>query len=135
MVLPLIIGIGITISALTIKSAINATIRYKKLTPFQIASLNNIYMKRKKLTQNEQQLHDIFHDYRGGFNNKMTESEALLILEIQGSDIINLNHDMLKKRHRRMMMINHPDKGGSPYLALQINRAKDVLEQGFMFKK
>ncbi|SCU79287.1 LAFA_0B02036g1_1 [Lachancea sp. 'fantastica'] len=63
---------------------------------------------------------------KGGFDGKMNSKEAMQILNLNES---NLNRKKLKEVHRRIMLANHPDKGGSPYLATKINEAKDFLEK------
>lgn len=53
----------------------------------------------------------------------MTQNTAMNILNLSG----NISEEIISKRHRKLIMINHPDKGGSTYLALKINEAKDFL--------
>ncbi|KAJ3122175.1 DnaJ of sub C member 19 [Physocladia obscura] len=63
--------------------------------------------------------------YKGGFDAKMTTREAALILGVKESAPSN----KLKDAHRRIMLANHPDRAGSPYLASKINEAKDLLDK------
>lgn len=63
---------------------------------------------------------------KGGFDPKMNSKEALQILNLTEN---TLSKKKLKEVHRRIMLANHPDKGGSPFLATKINEAKDFLEK------
>eukprot|EP00245_Coleochaete_scutata_P015340 TRINITY_DN6800_c0_g1_i1.p2 TRINITY_DN6800_c0_g1~~TRINITY_DN6800_c0_g1_i1.p2 ORF type:complete len:113 (+),score=25.88 TRINITY_DN6800_c0_g1_i1:114-452(+) len=61
--------------------------------------------------------------YDGGFEPTMTRREAALILGVRES----VAQEKVKEAHRRVMSANHPDAGGSDYLASKINEAKDQL--------
>lgn len=62
--------------------------------------------------------------YRGGFETRMTRREAAMILGVREF----ARSEQIKDAHRRIMIANHPDRGGSPYLAMKVNEAKTVLE-------
>ncbi|TRY68493.1 hypothetical protein TCAL_13330 [Tigriopus californicus] len=63
--------------------------------------------------------------YKGGFEAKMSQREAALILGVSPSAPTK----KIRECHKRIMLLNHPDKGGSPYLAAKINEAKDLMDK------
>ncbi len=64
--------------------------------------------------------------YKGAFEPKMTRREAALILGVRES----ANRERVREAHRRVLMLNHPDTGGSTLLATKINQAKEMLLGG-----
>ncbi|KAH7930219.1 hypothetical protein BV22DRAFT_1001160 [Leucogyrophana mollusca] len=63
---------------------------------------------------------------KGGFKAKMDRKEAIAILGLKDGPTLR---NRLKDAHRHIMLANHPDRGGSPYLASKINEAKDMLDK------
>jgi hypothetical protein len=54
---------------------------------------------------------------------KMTVAEAREILGVKS----DTSREDIIKAHKRLMQKVHPDRGGSDYLAAQLNQAKDTL--------
>lgn len=65
--------------------------------------------------------------YLGGFDPKMTVAEAMDILGMTGDAPLTKRN--VRTFHRRVMLQNHPDRGGSPFLAQKINEAKELLDK------
>mmetsp|Transcript_36128 Transcript_36128/g.88286 ORF Transcript_36128/g.88286 Transcript_36128/m.88286 type:complete len:113 (-) Transcript_36128:391-729(-) len=61
--------------------------------------------------------------FQGGFEAEMTRKEALLVLNLREG----ATRDQVRDAHRKLMMLNHPDRGGSQYVTSKVNEAKDLL--------
>ena len=59
----------------------------------------------------------------GGFKEKMDKAEASKILGVS----LDANDKDISAAHRSLMIANHPDKGGSPFLAEKVNEAKELM--------
>lgn len=55
----------------------------------------------------------------------MNRKEASLILGVSPT----ASKAKIKDQFKKVMIANHPDRGGSPYIAAKINEAKDLLEK------
>ena len=60
-----------------------------------------------------------------GFGADMTKSEALKILNLKPYQANNA--DAIREVHRKLLLANHPDRGGSTFVASKINEAKEIL--------
>eukprot|EP01084_Bolivina_argentea_P097407 175100_1 len=64
-----------------------------------------------------------FIPYGGDFKEPMDAAEAALVLGCRETS----PKDFINTRFKTLMKANHPDQGGSPFMAAKINDAKTVL--------
>ncbi|PNH09369.1 Mitochondrial import inner membrane translocase subunit TIM14 [Tetrabaena socialis] len=103
MATPLVAGLGVAAAAFVGRQLVQTYIKLKA-SPSVFTSVGKQY-------------------YKGGFLPEMTKREASLILGVRES----AGEERIKDAHRRIMVANHPDSGGSSYIAAKVNEAKDMM--------
>lgn len=86
-------------------------------TAIRLMPFLKYWQAKQQSSQSEQQ------STASTFTGKMSVKEAQ---EIMGLDSID-SLEQISKRHKELMQKMHPDRGGSDYLAAQINQAKETL--------
>ena len=87
---------------------------------FQSRAAVNAYILARQGREYTQQ-----NRHTAGSQPQMSQAQAYEILGLEQ----NATADEIKQAHKRLMQKIHPDRGGSSYLAAQINAAKDLLLQ------
>lgn len=100
---PLVAGLSVAVGAITIRYGIEA---YNRMASMPVSKTGTV---RK--------------NYKGPFEDAMTRREAALILGCRESS----NPDTVRGRHRKLLIKNHPDRGGSTFISIKVNEAKAVL--------
>jgi glucan phosphoethanolaminetransferase (alkaline phosphatase superfamily) len=90
--------------------------QFAKYIPF----INRLYQQNKQ-GQDQHQQQAQTPPPRG--KQQMSNQEAMEVLGLKSG----YSQEDIVQAHRRMMQKVHPDRGGSDYLAAQINKAKDTL--------
>lgn len=118
---PLIVGVGIAAIAYGAKTIAEAVANRQE----QKAQPDSETEKDKK---GESFLGSFFQArfYEGGFEEKMTRREAALVLGVRETS----EKKKILQAYRKLALLNHPDSGGSTFIAAKINEAKDKMLGG-----
>eukprot|EP00658_Telonema_sp_P-2_P004377 TRINITY_DN11639_c0_g1_i2.p1 TRINITY_DN11639_c0_g1~~TRINITY_DN11639_c0_g1_i2.p1 ORF type:complete len:124 (+),score=30.93 TRINITY_DN11639_c0_g1_i2:324-695(+) len=72
-----------------------------------------------------------YRQYEHGFLPTMSRQEALLVLGFSGNTGVMGSSEPsvkdIKQRYRELMVTQHSDVSGSPYIATKINEARQLL--------
>jgi hypothetical protein len=91
---------------------------FTKVIPRYIAEWHSLWLAFKSGQQG-------YSQQQGGFDTKgkMTAEEAYQVLGLN----VGASKQDIVDAHRKLIQKNHPDRGGSDYLAAKINLAKKTL--------
>jgi hypothetical protein len=115
---------GQSLSQLTLEQLLRMLELYQE-SDQQSAAVLTAYLDREHADWREQAFAGARsgHGSAGDMTKGMTKEDAYAILGLDP----DADQDQVRTAHRRLMQKLHPDRGGSDYLAAQINAAKALL--------
>ncbi len=107
------------------------TLFARRLLPLVI-NLHPLYSQYRKNAEQETPYNAENNGYRPHSHEEVTRTPSAQLDEKTARSILGLTEiiptrEMIIQAHRRMIQKNHPDRGGSEFIAAQINQAKDFL--------
>ena len=119
----------------SVKSGLHAGMELQQLNQNQLLELYQSYLK---LDPDSEQLLGNYIDRTHGTewraqnqSNKTEETSTAQLSENEAYAILGLepgaDKQSILKAHKQLMQKIHPDRGGSSYLAVKINQARDLL--------
>ena len=123
---PFLVGLGVAAVAMTARAGIE-TFKHAKGNPELLRQMNAAAAGFRGMQNAFPSLSQLFSSSKGGgFEATMSRREAAAILGIRETS----SKQQIKEAHRKIMMLNHPDRGGSPFVATKINEASETLQGG-----
>lgn len=120
---PFFVGVGVAAAAMTARAALHAA-EHVKSNPELKRQMAAAGAGFRGMANAMPSLRDMLKsNASGGFEATMSRSEAASILGVRQTS----KKQEIKEAHRKIMLLNHPDRGGSPFIASKINEASEVL--------
>lgn len=110
-----IVGTGSLLTALMI---------ILKVGPFKILNILNLLLPLiLSFKKNSQTSYNSYQSSCTSKKHDLSEEEAYEILDISR----NASIEEIKNSYKKLILKNHPDHGGSKYIASKLNQAKELL--------
>ena len=123
---PLLVGVGVAAAAMTARGALEAA-KVVRQNPELLRQANAAAAGFRGMANAFPTLSQLMSAGKGaGFEATMSRREAASILGVRETS----SKQQIKEAHRKIMMLNHPDRGGSPFIASKINEASETLQGG-----
>ena len=123
---PLLVGVGVAAAAMTARRALEAA-KVVRQNPELLRQANAAAAGFRGMANAFPTLSQLMSAGKGaGFEATMSRREAASILGVRETS----SKQQIKEAHRKIMMLNHPDRGGSPFIASKINEASETLQGG-----